>query len=99
MSPDHRKTLVAFYEAELVKAHEDGRTVHEELARERGGSGVDVTGCPIRPLWHVYWMLGQMKGMVEDSEKFARWLGFVQGVLWMEGLYSIDELREHNRPT
>lgn len=31
-------------------------------------------------------------------EKAFRWLGFVQGVLWCEGIYSIDQMKEHNRP-
>lgn len=31
------------------------------------------------------------------KEKFMRWLGFVQGVLWVNGVYTIDEMREHNR--
>jgi hypothetical protein len=26
-----------------------------------------------------------------------RWLGFIQGVLWMENIYTIDEMRQHNR--
>jgi len=31
-------------------------------------------------------------------EKGFRWLGFLQGVLWAEGIYSIEELKNHNRP-
>lgn len=31
-------------------------------------------------------------------EKLMRWLGFMQGVLWSKGIYSIDELRAHNMP-
>jgi hypothetical protein len=30
-------------------------------------------------------------------EKAHRWLGFIQGVLWMGGRYSLDELKEHSR--
>jgi hypothetical protein len=33
------------------------------------------------------------------DEKFMRWLGFMQGVLWAEGLYTIEQLKDHNRPT
>ena len=29
--------------------------------------------------------------------KCNRWLGFVQGVLWMSGIYTIDQLRDHVR--
>jgi hypothetical protein len=53
-------------------------------------------------LCHVRWMLGQMGSFLrgEDEaqwEKANRWLGFIQGVLWCEGVYTIDEMREHNR--
>ena len=29
-------------------------------------------------------------------EKAMRWLGFIQGVMWSEGIYTIDEMKEHN---
>lgn len=31
-------------------------------------------------------------------EKAFRWLGFIQGVLWCEGVYTIDAMKDHNRP-
>lgn len=45
---------------------------------------------------HVLWMLDQL---VEpgDLAKTQRWLGFVQGVLWVFGVFSINEMRELNR--
>jgi hypothetical protein len=54
-------------------------------------------------LSHALWMLGELAGMAErlepwairDGERAQRWLGFVQGVLWAQGVYSIDELRAH----
>jgi len=36
---------------------------------------------------------------VERTEKFMRWLGFMQGVLYSEGLFTVLEMRDHNRPT
>ena len=36
--------------------------------------------------------------LAEDKlEKLMRWLGFLQGTLWVLGVFSIDELRLHNR--
>lgn len=32
-----------------------------------------------------------------DFPKLNRWLGFMQGVLWANGIYSLDDLRTHNR--
>ena len=33
----------------------------------------------------------------DDREKAMRWLGFIQGVLFAKGVYTVDEMREHNR--
>lgn len=32
------------------------------------------------------------------TEKCMRWLGFMQGVLWRNGTFTLDELKEHSRP-
>ena len=34
----------------------------------------------------------------ERREKRMRWLGFVQGVLYAIGMFSVDELKNHSRP-
>lgn len=31
-------------------------------------------------------------------EKLMRWLGFMQGAWWAAGVYTVDELKEHNMP-
>lgn len=41
---------------------------------------------------HLLWMIAEVEKM-EPTEKSQRWIGFVQGVLWTFGFYSIDELR------
>ena len=50
-------------------------------------------------------MIPKMRGMLDTSalltahrEKLMRWLGFMQGALWVKGIYTIDELKAHNRP-
>jgi hypothetical protein len=40
---------------------------------------------------------GDKEGVPRDIEKVMRWLGFVQGVLWLHGDFSLDQMREHNR--
>lgn len=32
-----------------------------------------------------------------DVEKIMRWLGFVQGALWVCGIYGVGALRKHNK--
>lgn len=57
----------------------------------------------VAQLDHALWMIAQMhKGMQPgvnawDAQKLNRWLGFIQGVLWMAGAYTIDELRQQTR--
>lgn len=34
----------------------------------------------------------------ERLEKKFRWLGFIQGVLWAEGIVSLDQLKRANMP-
>ena len=53
-----------------------------------------------RNLKHLQLMIPKVREHLEAEriEKGMRWLGFIQGVLWAEGMYSIDELREHNSP-
>lgn len=44
---------------------------------------------------------GGMRRLVDQArsarEKAHRWLGFIQGVLWMSGVFTLDELKEHSR--
>ena len=56
-------------------------------------------------LQHVRWMCQEIlqwewassEGAWPPGEKANRWLGFIQGVLFTKGVYTIDEMREHNR--
>ena len=52
-----------------------------------------------RQLEHVAWMCGEILQALAagDREKAMRWLGFTQGVLWAQGVYAVNELREQNR--
>ena len=49
------------------------------------------------------WMLQQMRDMVSAGDqyhvdKFVRRLCFIQGVLWVSGLLTVQEARDHIRP-
>lgn len=48
---------------------------------------------------HLLGMFPTMREFLRDSrtEKFMRWLGFVQGVLWQRRWFTLEELKEHNR--
>jgi hypothetical protein len=49
---------------------------------------------------HILWMLDQIPGFLEEGrkEKSNRWLGFIQGALWAQDIYTIEEMKDHNRP-
>jgi len=50
---------------------------------------------------HIRWMLNKIIDSINDnkidSEKFNRWLGFIQGVLWSQEIRTINEMRKDNR--
>ncbi len=48
---------------------------------------------------HAYWMLTKIDEFVnaDKLEKAQRWLGFIQGILFSTGQFSIAEMRSHNR--
>jgi hypothetical protein len=51
-------------------------------------------------LQHCKWMLNKMEEMLKQTDnmaKFNRWLGFIQGVLWSQSVYSINDLKADNR--
>jgi hypothetical protein len=52
---------------------------------------------------HCLWMLGEIRGMLDQEpgeeapRKAERWLCFIQGVFWVNGYRTINEMREDNR--
>jgi hypothetical protein len=66
------------------------RSEFERLKIKPQQNGVALQRCA--------WMIQETLKMYEentDLSKINRWIGFVQGVLWKEGIYNIDELRGH----
>ena len=51
-------------------------------------------------LEHCYGMLSQIEEFLKEGkiDKVYRWLGFIQGVLWADRLYTLSELKSHNKP-
>jgi hypothetical protein len=61
-------------------------------------AGGKTSPDPLAALSHCHWMLDEIVVFLAEDrrEKAMRWLGFLQGVLWEEGEYSIDDLMKHN---
>lgn len=51
-------------------------------------------------LSHINYMIGAAINFVQAGriDKSFRWLGFIQGVLWANGIFTLDDLKEHSRP-
>lgn len=51
------------------------------------------------PLAHAWWMCERILEFLDGDqwEKANRWLGHIQGYFALTGLYTIDEMRDHNR--
>ena len=51
-------------------------------------------------LSHCHGMLDEMVEFVKQDRmgKVFRWLGFIQGFLWAQGVYTLDDLKNQNRP-
>jgi len=91
MTLDQVQTVLVAYEERLRELEADPKRADTSLTRP----------SEAQALRHLAWMCQQMREVLKsdspNSEKVARWLGFVQGVSWMTGLFSIDEMRDHNR--
>ncbi len=52
----------------------------------------------IEVLQHIKWMTTAAQSFIPDHvDKAMRWLGFIQGVLFCLGFFTIEELRGHSR--
>jgi hypothetical protein len=50
---------------------------------------------------HCHEMLNEIELFIQKdrTDKAFRWIGFIQGCLWRCGIYTIEELKNHNKPT
>lgn len=82
-----------FYDAELEK-----RGIRNRQTSEYDSTGVELKEST--PLEHARWMCPVAIEHVQDGnkEKAFRWLGFIQGVLWMSNIYTLNDLKNHSRP-
>lgn len=56
-------------------------------------------GAKYDALNQAYWMCIEARKLIRQGRwsKALRWIGFVQGLVWMGGLCSIAEIKTHNR--
>lgn len=54
-----------------------------------------------RGIKHARWMMQEMIRRIEENTESSpgqadRWVGFMQGILWTQGFYSIADMATHN---
>ncbi len=56
-------------------------------------------GAKYDALNEAYWMCEETRKLIRQGRwsKAQRWIGFIQGLVWMSGLCSISEIKTHNR--
>ena len=96
LSPDHVLAIVAAYEKVLENLGYS--PVAYPDTSERCGGNIR-TGVKYDCLNHAYWMCDRIRRFVGANRmaKAVRWLGTVQGMLIMGGVFSIDEIMAHDR--
>ncbi len=82
--------VITFYE-EILKemGFRSKRFAADKLPKNR----VEVFG-------HLLNLMGRMKKLIKQGrkEKAFRWLGFIQGALWVSKVFTIKELKNHSKP-
>ena len=56
---------------------------------------LDVEGAKQK---HLRWMIQEIRTMLEEEENLPQvsaFFYFIQGILWKEGLYTLDDLTSH----
>lgn len=85
---------------QIIKAVER----YKDLLARRGVPSKRQNTAGVKPteterLAHIGWMCESILVQVSEGsiQKAERWLCFVQGILWGEGLATIDSMRDDNR--
>jgi hypothetical protein len=96
ISPEHLLKLITSYEKTLD--HLGYSPIAYPDTSERVGRNV-LAGAKFDCLNHAYWMCGQIRRFVGSNRmaKALRWLGTLQGLMLACGVFSIDEIRAHDR--
>jgi hypothetical protein len=89
MTPDQVRSALTSYADRLRKYGVEPVRISPETVCPTSGAA----------LAHTLFMCEEALKLLEAGkwDKVQRWLGFIQASLWMSGIYSIAELKDHNR--
>ncbi len=66
---------------------------YKEILQNQDFDGPDKTSSA-----HLRWMCDEALGSDYPIDKLSRWLGFVQGVLIMQNVTTVEAERDYSRP-
>jgi len=95
-TPEHAQRMLDLYTKTLTKLGYRAQP-YPNLEEHIGGS---VFQSPkFETLGHAMWMCERTQEFVRQRRfaKAYRWIGTIQGILFMNGIYSLAELKDHNR--
>lgn len=86
---------------QILKAVEryKGLLTRRGVPSKRQNTASGIKPSETEKLAHIGWMCEAIPAQVAEGSvaKAERWLCFVQGILWSEGLATIDSMRDDNR--
>lgn len=93
---EHAQRMLDFY-AKTLKALGYPAKAYPDIYEHIGESRLSTP--KFDALSHALWMCGQTRDFLRAGRlaKAYRWIGTIQGILLMNGVFSIMELKEHNR--
>lgn len=97
MTPEKLKSVFANYKGHLDNRH----PLVSVLSMEDGWTVVSSSGLgEATRIAHYKYMCDKAVEFVDEGriEKAMRWLGFLQGALWKEGHFTLDQLKRHSMP-
>lgn len=96
MTPEKVLQVIGKYQDTFLKK----RIIKKKMSDVDFDQLLNLNSDRIKILRHCYYMLDEMEEFVREGrmEKCFRWLGFIQGVLLVSGLFTLNELKDHSRP-
>jgi hypothetical protein len=92
MTDEKILSVIAFYEDQCAMRWPKIKPAEKKL--------IAVQGLIPEHVAHIKSMFPRMREFVAEGrrDKAFRWLGFIQGWLWCNGAFSVEELGTHNKP-
>lgn len=95
-STEHALRMLDFYCKTLTSL---GYTAQPYPDIEERLGGRKFEAPKFETLCHALWMCDRTREFLRGGRfaKVYRWIGMIQGILFMNGIFSLAELKEHNR--